>query len=190
MKKLYIILIGLVFLGFGALNLIRIGWYPIALVNSQLVWGSTVEKEYASAIKYYSQMLHTYKGEDVGKKQIKKIKQEIRQATLDKIIEKIIISNNSSELIGDKKPKLIAAKVKKYLQDPKLKAAASALFNLSFNDFKTVILIPQAERELLEEQFSSENRDFNNWLKNQKKKAKVYLFTKEYTWTEQGIKRK
>ena len=190
MKKLYIILIGLVFLGFGALNLIRIGWYPIALVNSQLVWGSTVEKEYASAIKYYSQMLHTYKGEDVSKKQIKKIKQEIRQATLDKIIEKIIISNNSSELIGEKKPKLIAAKVKKYLQDPKLKAAASALFNLSFNDFKTVILIPQAERELLEEQFSSENRDFNNWLKNQKKKAKVYLFTKEYTWTEQVIKRK
>jgi|AP45_3_1055517.scaffolds.fasta_scaffold25289_2 hypothetical protein len=190
MKKLYIILIVLVFAGFGMLNLVRIGWYPIALVNSQLVWGSTVEKEYASALKYYSQMLSTYKGKEVSDQQIKKIKKEVKQATLDKIIEKMIIANNANELIGDEKSKLIEAKVKKYLQDPKLKAAASALFNLSFDDFKTIILIPQAERELLEEQFSSENRDFNNWLKNQKKKAKVYLFTKEYTWTDQGIKKK
>jgi hypothetical protein len=190
MKKLYIILIVLVFAGFGMLNLVRIGWYPIALVNSQLVWGSTVEKEYASALKYYSQMLNTYKGKEVSNQQIKKIKKEVKQATLDKIIEKMIIANNANELIGDEKSKLIEAKVKKYLQDPKLKAAASALFNLSFDDFKTIILIPQAERELLEEQFSSENRDFNNWLKNQKKKAKVYLFTKEYTWTDQGIKKK
>jgi hypothetical protein len=190
MKKLYIILIAIVFLGFGALNMIRSGWYPIALVNSQLVWGSEVEKEYNSALKYYSQILHTYKGEEVSKKQIKKIKKDIKQATLDKVIEKIIIADNINELMGDKKQELVAAKVKKYLQDPKLKAAASALFNLDFNDFKDVILIPQAERELIEERFSSENRDFNSWLKNQKKEAKVHIFTKEFSWTESGIKRK
>ena len=190
MKKLYPLLIVLVFLGFGLLNLIRIGWYPVALVNAQLVWGYSLDKEYSSALKYYSQMLNTYKGKEVSDKQIKKIKKEVKQATLDKIIEKMIIANNANELIGDDKTKLIEAKVKKYLQDPKLKAAASALFNLSFDDFKAIILVPQAEREILEEQFSSENRDFKSWLKNQKKEAKVYLFTKEFIWTDEGIKKK
>ena len=120
-----------------------------------------------------------------------KLKSEIKISTLDKIIEKIVISKGWKQYGGQNSEKIISQKVDKYLkgQSQKLSQAANTLFGLSLLDFRNLVLVPQAERELLEEKFKAESRDFGNWLKNQKAQANVTIFTKEYRWTGEKIEK-
>lgn len=189
MNKFYIFLIILIIFGGGLIFIFRAGWHPVALVNSQLIWDWALEKEHASALVYYGNAVQTYEDIDPAKKQeqLELIQGDLRRAVLDKIIEKIIISNGARQLIGDNKDLLVKNKIEKYLENTKLTAAAKELFNLDPNDFRNIVLVPQAEKELVEEQLISEGRDFDNWLLQQKKQARVYLFTKEFSWSETVI---
>lgn len=190
MKKFYTAFIVLVLLAMGLTYVFRIGWYPLILVNSQLVWGRAFDKEYQSAIKYYNQVIDTYNipGFD-DKNRSAEFKEDLKKAALEKIIEKIIISDELRKLSGEKTNLLVFEKIDKYLTNPRLQTAAGTLFNLSFQDFKDIILTPQAEREILKENLEIEGRDLENWLVNQKKQANVYLFTKEFKWVDGRLKR-
>lgn len=190
MKKLYTIFILLILTATGFVYLFRVGWHPTALINSQLVWDRSFQKEHESALKYYNQAINTYNLPDMDEEKLTEIQKDLKRATLDKIIEKIIISKGLEDLVGQDKNSLITEKIDKYLENPKLRSAAGALFNLSFQDFRKLVLVPQAEREIIEEKLKEESRDFSNWLENQKHQASVYLFTNEFQWTGGEIKRR
>ena len=182
MKKFYTVFLLLIISAFAAVYFFKIGWYPLAIANSELIWGWQLDKETQSASAYYNQAIKTYNIPGV-------IEEDLKRASLERIIDKIIISNSLKSLEGDKAEGLVNAKIDKYLENNKLESAASALFNLSFKDFIEIILIPQAEKELIEEKVKAENRDFNNWLRIQRNQIKVYLFIKGFKWTPDGLMR-
>lgn len=190
MKRFYTIFLILIFSALGLAYFLKAGWHPLALINSQLVWTWSFEKEYNSALKYYDQAITTYNIPGMDEQKLDELKEDLKKATLNKIIEKIIISNGLKTLVDKDNDTLITKKIDKYLENSKLEAAATALFNLSFEEFKNLVLIPQAEKEIIEEKLETESRDFNNWLKNQKQQASVYLFTNEFIWTGEGIERR
>ncbi len=182
MKKFYAAFILIILAAAGLVFLFRAGWHPLALVNSRLVWAWQFEKEYQSALKYYDKLSSVYK--------LPKPEGDIKLAVLDKLIEKIIISESLKDIFGEEGQVLVSQKVSTSLKNTNLEAAVSSLLSIDFKDFQEMVLIPQAEKEIIEEKLKSESRDFSNWLKNKKNQAKVYLFTNEFNWIKGGINRK
>ncbi|MFH1759150.1 MAG: hypothetical protein ABH822_01150 [Patescibacteria group bacterium] len=189
MGRFYIVFLILIFSATGLVYALQSGWYPLALVNAQLVWQWQFEQEYSSAQQYYNQAIETYEIPDLTEEKIKELKEDLERATLDKIIEKLIVAEGFNAFTGDDGGQLVLDKVDKYLENPKLEAAAVSLFNLEFPDFVDLILIPQAEKEILQEKLNEESRDFDNWLKNKKNQAKVHLFSSTFHWTGEAIER-
>lgn len=157
----------------------RSGWHPVAIVNSHIIWGWEVEREQQAAQRYYS-ALKAQTAKD----------QDFKLLALANAIERQIISSGAERLLGKNKSRLVSQKIERYLKDKDLKSAANTLFNLSFNEFTDAVLVPQAEKELIAEKLVQENRDFTSWLTQQKRQARVYLFTNEFTWTGTGLLRR
>lgn len=189
MKKFYTVFLLLIISAFAAVYFFKIGWYPLAIADSNLIWGWQLDKEAQSAMAYYSQTIKTYNIPGVDDEEIMLMEDDLKRASLERIIDKIIISKSLKSLEGDGAEDLVNDKIDKYLENNKLESAASALFNLSFKDFIEIILVPQAEKELVEEKIKAEKRDFNNWLRIQRNQTKVYLFLKGSKWTPDGLMR-
>lgn len=189
MKIFYTIFLLIVIVASGLVYFFRAGWHPLALVNSRLVWAWEFEKEYQSALKYHDEAASTYKITGLDKQTSSELKNDTRTAVFNRIIEKILISRGLKDLAGESGSALIDKKIEKYLSDSRLEAAALALFNLNFKDFKEVILVPQAEKEIIEEKLKEESRDFKSWLEEKKSQARVYIFTSEFEWSGNGVKR-
>jgi len=183
MKFYYSLFVLLVIGAVGLLFVFRAGWYPLVLVNSNLVWAREVDKNYQLAFRYYEQALITYKATDSQQRQ-KIAGNDLRRAIVSEIIDRLLVKNSLKVLTKGERDNLVAQKINKYLRDPRLEAAALTLFNLNPNDFREVVLVPQAEREILKGQLATEGRDLTAWLAEQKKQAKIYFFTNEFEWND------
>lgn len=165
-----ILMLGGVALGYVA----KAGLYPVAIVSppdggSKLVWAKTLNRATAAALNYYRQM-----GARPGLSEIK----QIRQATLDKIIENLLISKKLEEL-GDPGIKAIPQQViEKYGHRPELAPAAAAIYGLGLAEFYELILIPQAQREWLQQKLAAEGGQFEDWLTREQQAASIIILKK------------
>ena len=62
-------------------------------------------------------------------------------------------------------------------------AAAKLVYGLSLKDFRTLVLRPQARRDVVAEALKEENQDFFNWLLAEKKNASVQVVFIDFRWT-------
>src|SRR3989338_10261895 len=178
MKKPYIIFAIIIIVASGLVYLFRAGWYPLAIVNSELVWGWQLDKEHRAANQYLEKAVKTY---DINNQAKNK---DLRMAALNNIIERLLITDGFQKLSKIENSKIIEDKISKYQEDIKLSAAASTLFNLTSEEFLALVIVPQAEKEALAETLKDEGRDLDQWLDGVKKKAKIYLFTEEFRWVD------
>lgn len=181
----YLTFLAIIFAGLAAYYIIHLGYYPVAIVNSDFISAKTLNEEFAAALRYYSAAL---KGKDGVNIESREFRREIRRATLGDLIDKSLIYNEVKNRLGSDLDNLVNNKIDQQLTNRKnVEDAAKLLYGLNLADFRELVLIPQARKEILEGRLFLEKRDFDSWLSATEKSAKVFIITPEFYWDKNGL---
>ena len=69
-----------------------------------------------------------------------------------------------------------------------IEEAAQKIYGLEFEDFKKIILMPEAYREILEGRMFLNQEDFKKWLDEARTNARVLIFSPRLQWKENSVK--
>ncbi len=186
--RIYIIFLIIVSVGLSGLFLVSRGYYPIALVDGEFVSARRFVDDYNAALLYYNNFLKTYKPNAEESEKISP--SDLQLAVIGNIIERVLISHAARKEAGSDLDVLIAGKIDKYLGDPQLAQAASALYGWNMEDFKKNVLVPQAEREILLGRFFLRAQNFETWFSETKRSVTVYIFSPRFEWNGEAVVRK
>jgi len=186
--NLILLIIFILILVFGII--VNLNYYPVISVNNVPISAKKLNINMRAAIYY----LNTYKKlqEEKGLNQnastsLKELsKEEIKLFVLNQLIENELIHKEVEKRIGSNLKNLVNEKINNYL-NPEIERAALEIYGLNKNDFKNEILIPQAEKDILAGRLFLENKNMVDWLKEQKKQAKIIVFDKKIKWDGQNL---
>lgn len=182
LNKYFITFLTIVFAGLLIYFIVNAGYYPVAVVNGDLVGARQFNREYGVVFRYYAKTLAESKEVDVGSPDFQK---ELRRAVLQGLIERELIGEGLKEKIG----RDFRAAVNRWLSDQNISGeameqAAKFVYGLSLADFREMVLIPRAERELLAGRLQQEKTNLEDWLARSLKSANVFVVTPEFYWTD------
>lgn len=185
MKTRTVLFLSLVALGLGAGYLVLRGSYPVIFVNGTPISRRVFEEKHFAALTYYQSALATYAGSpsEFGIAE----RRELRRAVLEGLVEEALIHE---ELLGREPAKLaltVENKIAKALENPDFSNAARTLYGLDLERAKRYLLVPQAEREILEGRLFLENQELDAWLAAAKRAARVTLLVPGYSWNNGGV---
>ena len=186
--NLILLIIFILILVFGIIA--NLNYYPVISVNNVPISAKKLNINMRAAIYYFN----TYKKlqEERGLNQnasisLKELSQEeIKLFVLNQLIENELIHQEVEKRIGSNLKDLVNEKINNYL-NPELESAALEIYGLNKNDFKNEILIPQAEKDILAGRLFLENKNIADWLKEQKKQAKIIVFDKKIKWNGENL---
>ena len=186
--NLILLIIFILILVFGIIA--NLNYYPVISVNNVPISAKKLNINMRAAIYYFN----TYKKlqEERGLNQnasasLKELSQEeIKIFVLNQLIENELIHQETEKRIGSNLKDLVNEKINNYL-NPELESAALEIYGLNKNDFKNEILIPQAEKDILAGRLFLENKNIADWLKEQKKQAKIIVFDKKIKWNGENL---
>lgn len=186
-KRFIILLIAAIGLAAAVFYFILSDSYPVALVDNRIIEARDFKKDYAVALRYYQSVFKVYK-EDAEKLDSQEAKQEIKRAALDKLVENKLIRKNLEKLIKNNEFKnMVAQKIEETIKDVDIQKGVQALYGLSLDDFKERILTPQAELEILEGRLYLDGKKTDEWLKQEKSKAKVIILIPGFVWNGERV---
>lgn len=177
----------ILFVGLGAYYLIHFGYYPVAMVGGNLITANHFETEYVVAYHYYARAAIINQDVDPDSREFKR---ELRRAVMDNLIEQSLIRQDLDQRIGEDLPDIIENKIiSAQRSDLKtIEENAKALYGLNLADFKSLVLVPQARREILQGRLFLEKQDYDKWLQGARKKATVFIITPEFYWKDGATK--
>ena len=131
--------------------LLGLGLYPVVLVSKSIITSRQFNKVIASSLFYYQKTFSVYAtSAPINESGFQK---EIKRAVLDKLIEDKIIDEILIKKLGKKELKrLVDEKLIKLAINNEVAKASQVLYNLSLEDFRNLVLIPQAKTETAKEQ--------------------------------------
>lgn len=178
----YILFIAIVAVGLTFTFLVLGGYYPIAMVEGTLVSAHTFNVEYAASTRYYQNMVKTY-----GSQVPTLGTDDIKLLTMENIIENVLVAKAAQKEVGGDLNGLIQNKLSAYSSDASLLQAATGLYGFNKNDLWNLVLMPQAERDILSGRLFLKNQKFDDWLTQAKQSANISLFSGGLKWTPQGV---
>lgn len=172
----FIIFLLIMTVGIGFYVVANQGWYPLVIVNSNLISVRTWAKQSDAAARYYVSALNSRELSPEARK-------EIERAALDKMIENILVYDGIKDK-SDEADKMVSDKLTALnLDQEKVGVASNMLYGLNFDDFMDLVLLPMARREVLTDYLAQkEKTDFSQWLGDIKSKAKITLLTTRFRW--------
>jgi len=186
-KSSIILFIVFMLVGLGSYIFANQGLYPAAIVNLDIVTVKTAEENFFTSNTYYKNALLLY-GNDPEVLDSPESQLEIKRATLDKLIIDIIIYNELNKIEEDFYP-IANRNIKEFVnKNNNVEEGAKLLYGLDLDEFKKRVLLPQAYREILEGRMFLNNKNFNEWLKNSKANAAVFILLPDLEWTKDGVK--
>jgi hypothetical protein len=167
---------------FVLIVLINAGIYPIARVNGSFISARYFARQYAAATLYSGTVLKTIN--DVSSSSVKQDvpENDMRAVVLDQLVEQSLAHSQAKEMLGDGYESLIESKIAKYEADNSLRGAAGMLFGLSYEDFRSLVLVPLAEKELLSARLFLENKKYDDWIKEARGMASVSIYSPAFGW--------
>lgn len=187
LQKFFTTFLVILFVGLGAYYLIHFGYYPVAVANGSIITANKFETEYAVAYHYYSNALADSKETDPRSLGFKK---ELRRAVMENLIEQALIAQDLAQRVGKDLPGIVANKILSVQKTDQqtIEKTAKALYGLNLADFKSLVLAPQAQKEILQGRLFLEKQDYEKWLQEAKKNAKVFIITPEFYWQDLSVK--
>jgi len=159
--------------------------YPIAFVGWQPVIYGDFNKNYNSAVFYYTKAISTYNKSNTDIINSSEVRNEIKRAGLEALIEDILILNELKKIFSSSELKnQIDKNVTAAIQGKDIKKEIETLYGLSVSEFTKYFLKPQARREILEARLRLENGSFDQWLANAEKQAKIMIFLPGFEWKD------
>ena len=104
------------------------------------------------------------------------------------MIENVLIYDGLKERLGGDVTNAVSEKLQNLnMNEAQVGEATAVLYGLTFQEFKDIILIPQATKEILEVYLSEEKKDIGGWLKEARAGASVTLLIKEFSWKDSQL---
>lgn len=186
MKKFIIVSAILFFLFFV---IIFSGFYPVALVNGAPLYFRIWKKLEKSSMRFAKIQLEKIQKKpfDFSAKENVGLLLQGRKETLTLLIEDIIIEQQGKKLAADFE-KFSKVRVEDALRKGKnMGNAATFFYGLSIDDFKELVLFPQARRDILREELENKGQNFESWLSEIKKKSRVRMLLVPFKWNGASV---
>ena len=187
LQRFFTVFLVILFVGLGSYYLVHFGYYPLAVVDRSLITANRFETEYAVAYYYYLRALANSEDTDPRSREFKK---ELRRAVLEDLVDQALINRDLTTRVGKELPEIVENKIiSAQRADLKtIEETAKMLYGLSLADFKSLVLVPQAQKEILQGRLFLEKQDYEAWLREAKKNAKVFIVTPEFYWEDSSVK--
>lgn len=174
-------------LGMSFFVIARLGLYPAAVVNFNVITAAEMEKKSAVTENYFRNLslLYGFDSDAMDKEESRK---EIRRATLDKLISEALVYEELNKKVEDFQS-IADNKIRAALNDKeKLDDGIKKLYGLTVSEFKVQVLLPQAYQEILEGRMFLESRDFKAWFNDSRAKAVVFVLVPDLIWSDKLVK--
>ncbi|KKQ22171.1 hypothetical protein A2999_00840 [Candidatus Wolfebacteria bacterium RIFCSPLOWO2_01_FULL_38_11] len=183
MKKIWFLILVLIGISVFGSWVILTESYPVVLVNFKIIGAGDFSRNYASSLFYYKNAAKVYGKENSDLFDAEEVRQEIKRALISSLIENVLINEELNKEINSLDlEKMIDEKIEKAVGEKEINRAAESIYGLSYDNFKTQMLIPQAKKEILEEKTALKGENFEEKMEELKSKAKVMIFLSGFEW--------
>lgn len=174
---------------FGLLALIAVGIYPVAIIGTTPIFARTWQKaeNAAKSFEFAQARARGAKAVDFSLAENRELLLEMKRGTLTFLIEDAIIIQKGEGVIDGlgTLSRELALEALRSIDD--LGSAARAVYGLSTDELRDLVLLPQARKDVLKEALSERNQDFDTWLRDAKKRARVRLMFVPFKWNGEEI---
>lgn len=187
-RTILVIFVAMMGTGFALATSLQLKLYPAAIVNGSFISSREVESRTQAAARYYEKAAETYKAEMPFSGDA--LLRELRRGVLDKLIEDKLISREVGELLGKRHEELVLAKVSGTgFRTNEVEGAVRELYGFSLDEFERAVLVPQAERELLDDALKKDGKGEGvaDWLKRSRENASVIMVAHLFRWAEGAV---
>lgn len=183
------ILIGAGLLALVALAIfIASGRYPVMVVNGTFITAARFEKNYASATILHNNQLKINAESPEALEVLKRVTPaELGAGVLDTLVVAALVERAASREAGRDLRALVEAKVGEFTNDPQVRSGVQTLYGMGYADFENEVLVPAAERDILEGRLYLRGQNYDDWLANERKNASVYVFSSRFRWGGERI---
>lgn len=174
----------------GVVYLIATKSYAAAFVDFSAISARSFEADFEAALVYYEKALKTYNKGDAAVIDSEEVRKEIQRAVLDKLIDNAVVHRELLARMGKKElGSVIENKIKEIEEkSSEIEEGIKDLYGFSLEDFKTKVLKPMAEEEILEGRLFLENKNFEEWLKDERAGVRVIILMPGFKWEDGRLK--
>ncbi|MBI2075614.1 MAG: SurA N-terminal domain-containing protein, partial [Candidatus Harrisonbacteria bacterium] len=153
----YIGFVAVVALGAGIFYVLHNGLYPVATVNGAVVTADEFQHTAVAALNFYVKAKERVAARQLTVEERDALFDEIRRATLDKLVEESLIEAELKRRVGDATAR--AEEKLKAAERADFREAVPQLYGVSYDDFLALVLLPQARREVLNDALAADAVD-------------------------------
>lgn len=159
-------------------------FYPVALVDGSILFLRTWHKAEEASRRFTNLDLQSRGAPtiDFADPGAAEILLDIKKGTLTFLIEDIILIQEGKRVIEGFEVLSRERVVEALKGGGDSEKAAQRVYGLSFQDFRGLVLMPQARRDVLKEALQEKGQDFEEWFRGVKKGKEVRLFFVPFSW--------
>lgn len=186
-KKLFSIFIA--FMVIGGFIFFYTYFNIVAMVEGSIIWKKDFTETVDLINKYYNEGSHS-SSTVISQEEILKdpnlLKRIQKDALLKMIDYKILMSElDGGELDWENDANIrINAAISRVEDGSKFENGIKELYGMDYKDFKIKVLLPQAQLEILSEELKKQNKNYEDWIKEERKTAEVKIFIDGLRWEE------
>ena len=173
-KKATIIIFSLIIL--TALFLRVRSSLPILKVKGESLRWEDFSKNKEGLVRFRDLSKNSASNDDIGKGVLLSF---IENTLVRKELESVGIKDTDAEKMADG---VISGEGR-----DKIEAASLQLYGWTTEDFGKFVLIPQARRNLLDDEFQRKNIDFESWLEKSLPEARISIYLFRWKWSGSDI---
>lgn len=186
-KKFFIIFLIILAAGILLYFVFNQGLHPIAIVEGKLINHRTFEKGYRASLYYYQNSLgaNSDQFED-----FEKLKGELKKSVLQNLIDNVLVDKRLTALLGNAANERVNKKIENLkLNSQEFGEATLILYGLGFQDFKDLILVPLARKEVLVEYLKTDfqDADLESLLMEARQQASVIMLDSTFSWENGAV---
>ncbi len=161
----------------------------VALVDGKIIWKKDMDETVNLMIKYYDTDSHHSVTEisDSEFFQDKDLLNRMQKEALARIIDYKILISELEKINPDWKD-LATAKIDDAISQTesadKFEEGIKAIYGMSFNDFKSKVLMPQAQFEIISDELKNDGKEYDQWIKDKKKETEIKIFIDGLMWKD------
>lgn len=178
----YIGLITLVIIGAGVFYVLHNALYPVALVNGTMIPAAEFQRVALAGLNFYVRSQEAAAHRQLTADEVSTLYGEIRRATLDKLVGERLVDKELARRLGDRALALADQKIAAARADL-LRAAVPELYGTTFEEFREMLLLPEAKQEVLDEALKGESSDVQSWLTAARQRASAMIFLPKLAWS-------
>jgi hypothetical protein len=186
MKKstFLLFILSIIFVALLSFYIFRNGHYPVALVHGEWISARQFNREHT----VYGQVFEEYaRTNRLVVSTSDAFIREVGRNGFNRLIEATLIQRSIQGLPGRAAEKEIKRQVRADQKNPNNAQLRETIGNIDEKEFVKVLLQPRAEREFLKNYLAEQGKDFDEWLLEARRRARVAIFKDPYEWDGEKV---